>query len=79
MLVTLNGIVMDVALLPAGYATKLVASLLKRVPSIEVKFSFAGSTVIEVSAVAPMKAASSMPSTPAGIVILVSAVANANA
>ena len=68
MLATPTGIVMDVALLPAGYWTNVVASLLKRVPSIEVKFSFAGSTMNEVSWVTLKNAPIPTPVIPAGII-----------
>jgi hypothetical protein len=79
MLVTLDGIVIDVALLPAGYAIKVVSALLNRVPSIEVKFWFAGSTTIEVREIMPRNTTSPMLVTLAGMVMEVRAVAYANA
>jgi hypothetical protein len=56
MLVTLAGIEYLVSVLPNGYWINVVASLLKRTPSIEVKFWLPASTVIEVSLVAPENA-----------------------
>jgi hypothetical protein len=79
MLVTLDGIVIDVALLPAGYAIKVVAALLKRVPSMEVKFWLAGSTTIEVREMVPINTPSPMLVTLAGMVMDVGAVAPCSA